>query len=88
MPVKKKHNNNLRRAGSTDSKRAYLTKRILVRAARAGVIDAAESTLQAMSFNVIAHKGRVVMKFADGKLKDIGPIASTRKKNNRVRLDK
>lgn len=88
MPAKENSRNNRRTQQRAHSRKAaYLTKRILVRAARAGVIDATESTLQAMSYNVIAYKGRVVKKFVDGSLEDLGPIAHTRTTNNRVLLD-
>ena len=68
-------------------RRAYLTKRILVRAARAGAIDATASTLQAMSYNVIAQRGRVVRVYADGRTIDIGPIEHQLPANTPLVLD-
>jgi hypothetical protein len=47
-PASKKHTNN---------KTAYLTKRILVRAAKAGSREAAERTMKTLGYNVIVRKG-------------------------------
>jgi len=67
--------------------RAYLTKRILVTAARSGVRDAVASTIRVLGYNVIAHKGRVVRKFADGRTEDIGPIKQVTRRKGFKLLD-
>jgi hypothetical protein len=59
---------------STTEPSAYLTKRRLVSAARAGVRKAAAETMQIMGYTVIAHKGWVVKKYVDGRIEKISPI--------------
>ena len=54
--------------------KAYLTKRLLVSAAKRGVRQAAEETMQLMGYNVIAKGGWVVKKYADGRIEKIEPI--------------
>ena len=63
----------------------YLTKRILVRAARLGVRQAAAETMAVMGFNVVAHDGWVVKRFQDGRIERITPIKPA--ENNEVILD-
>ena len=52
----------------------YLTKRILVRAARSGVKTAAEETMKIMGHVIIVENGWVVQKNSDGKTIQIAPI--------------
>jgi hypothetical protein len=52
----------------------YLTKRIVVRAARRGIKEASKETMNAMGYNVIAKDGWVVKKFQDGSIEKINPI--------------
>ncbi|MGC4038668.1 MAG: hypothetical protein QM764_22080 [Chitinophagaceae bacterium] len=55
-------------------KNAYLTKRVLIRASRAGMIQAAAATEAMMHFNVIALNGRIVRRHTDGRIEEISPI--------------
>ncbi|HEV2480598.1 MAG TPA: hypothetical protein VGS79_13070 [Puia sp.] len=55
-------------------RKAYLTKRILVSAARSGVRDAAKETMATMGYVIIAEDGWVIRKFADGTREKIEPI--------------
>ncbi len=66
---------------------AYLTKRILISAARSGVKDAVESTIRVMGYNVIALNGRVVRKYEDGRIEDIAAIEQAKPVNGRILLD-
>ena len=54
--------------------KAYLTKRLLVSAAKRGIKKAAEETMQVMGYNVIAKGGWVVKVFADGRVEKVEPI--------------
>lgn len=67
--------------------RTYLTKRILVRAAKAGIVVASDETIEAMGFNVIAHNGRVVRRYADGHMVDIAAIEQANPVNGHIPLD-
>lgn len=69
----------------TVSKIAYLTKRQLASAARAGIRDAAARTMEVMGYTVVAHKGWVVKKFADGSIEKLKPLA--KQKDTTVKLD-
>jgi len=63
------------------NKQPYLTKRILVSAARAGIKKAAEETMEIMGFVVIVKDGWVVKKYRDGtieKLERLEPLENTR----------
>ncbi len=64
----------------------YLTKRKLASAARAGVRKAAEETMQLMGYTVIAHRGWIVKKFADGRIEKISAIKPV-KTNGILALD-
>jgi hypothetical protein len=44
----------------------YLTKRLLVSAAKRGIRKAAEETMQIMGYTIIAQNGWIVKKYADG----------------------
>jgi hypothetical protein len=57
------------------SQEEYLTKRIVVRAARRGKKAASKETVEVMGYNVVAENGQVVKKFADGTQQVIGPVA-------------
>lgn len=67
------------------NKRPYLTKRILIRAARAGIRKAEKETLAIMGFNVIAENGWVVKKFLDGRIEKIARLESA--ENSQIVLD-
>lgn len=52
----------------------YLTKRLLVSAAKRGIRKAAEETMQVMGYTVIAQNGWIVKKYADGRIEEIEPL--------------
>jgi len=56
-----------------------LTKRVLIRAAKAGIRKAAEETMEIMGFTVVAHGGWVVKKYADGRIEKLSKIAPVQK---------
>ncbi len=64
----------------------YLTKRILASAAKSGVTEAAERTMSVMGCTVVAHKGWVVKKFADGRIVKISRIKPVNRKR-KIALD-
>ena len=66
---------------------AYLTKRILVSAAKAGVTVASHETLKAMGYTVIAQDGWVVRKYADGHIVNVIPIEQANTGNGQILLD-
>ncbi len=70
----------------SDQKKPYLTKRLLVSAAKRGIRKAAEETMQIMGYNVIAKEGWVVKIFADGSIEKISPIKLV-KTPNKLKLD-
>ncbi|HLA60360.1 MAG TPA: hypothetical protein VK622_16415 [Puia sp.] len=63
-----------------NNKTAYLTKRILVRAAKAGSREAAEKTMKTLGYNVIVRKGVVVRKYSDGTIKEIERVKTVKKR--------
>jgi hypothetical protein len=64
----------------------YLTKRILRRAAKAGLRNASERTMQVMGFTIVAHNGWIVKKLADGTIEKISRINSV-KRTRKIALD-
>ena len=64
---------------------AYLTKRILVNAARKGVSKAARETMDVMGYVIEAQNGWVVKMFPDGTIIRISPIQPS--ENRRIVLD-
>ena len=64
----------------------YLTKRLLVSAAKKGIRKAAEETMQVMGYNLIAKDGWVVKMFADGTIEKISPIKLVKTPNG-IKLD-
>lgn len=52
----------------------YLTKRILVSAAKQGFRKAAQETMKVMGYNVIARDGWVMKIFPDGHVEKISPL--------------
>ena len=52
----------------------YLTKRILVKAVKQGFKTAAEETMKAQGFNVVAEDGWVIKVYADGRKEYIKEI--------------
>jgi len=65
---------------------AYLTKRRLASAARAGVRKAAKETMKLMGYTIIADKGWVVKKYEDGHIEKISPL-ETINTNGSLALD-
>lgn len=59
----------------TKEKEPYLTKRILISAARRGFKEAAEETMAVMGYNIIAKDGWIVKKFPDGRIEKLSKIA-------------
>ncbi|PQJ12449.1 hypothetical protein CJD36_001485 [Flavipsychrobacter stenotrophus] len=55
-------------------KKPYLTKRILISAAKQGFRKAAEETMKVMGYNVIARDGWVMKIFPDGRTEKISPL--------------
>ncbi len=53
---------------------AYLTKRILVNAAKAGIRHAARETMELMGYTIVAEDNWVVKKYRDGYTEKISPI--------------
>jgi len=49
----------------------YLTKRLLVSAAKRGIRKAAAETMQIMGYVIIAQNGWVIKKYADGRIEKI-----------------
>lgn len=64
----------------------YLTKRILISAAKRGFKEAAEEAMQLMGYTVIAKSGWVVKKYADGKIEKISKIEQINS-GNAISLD-
>ena len=62
------------RAQKEKQQKAYLTKRLLLSAAKRGIREAAEETMQVMGYVIIARNGWVVKKYADGRVETITPI--------------
>ena len=58
----------------TKKAHSYLTKRILRNAARTGVRQAAMETMNIVGYNVIAHNGWVVKKYANGRIERVTPL--------------
>lgn len=52
----------------------YLTKRILITAANAGIRRAAIETMDIMGYTIIANNSWVVKKYADGRIEKISKI--------------
>ena len=77
---------NLKRIQRRGRNTAMLTKRILIRAAKAGIQEAAAETMKVMGCNVIAKNGWVVRIYADGRTERIGPITAS-KTGRRLILD-
>lgn len=62
--------------------KVYLTKKVLVQTARAGIRKAAKETVRVMGYNVIALNGWVVKKYPDGtieRIKELEPISKPAK---------
>ena len=74
-------------AGKSSVKRKhnYLTKRILVSAAKTGFAKASKRTMKVMGKNVIVKDGWVVRIFADGHIERISKLESNN--NNHLALD-
>jgi hypothetical protein len=77
---KKKH------AKHHKNKSAYLTKRILVKAAKEGVTKAAKETMQIMGYHLIARDGWLIKLRPDGRFDKISKIPKE-KSNGRIVLD-
>jgi hypothetical protein len=72
-------------AKKKSARNPYLTKRILLSAAKSGVKQAAKETMDIMGYVVVAHEGWIVKKFADGSIEWIAPIEPV--ENAEVALD-
>ncbi len=59
----------------------YLTKRILISAAKRGFKEAAEEAMQLMGYTVIAQNGWVVKKYANGTIEKISRIEPVNSRN-------
>ena len=66
---------------ASGEQKAYLTKRILVSAAKRGFKQAAKEAMQLMGYVVIAKDGWVVKKYADGTIEKISPIEQINTRN-------
>ena len=55
-------------------KENYITKRIVKRVAKSAFTKAAKESMAIMGYNVIAHEGWIVKKYADGKIEKLNPI--------------
>jgi len=53
---------------------SYLTKRILISAAKSGVRKAAKDTMEVMGYIVIAEDRWIIRKYSDGRIERIEPI--------------
>ena len=73
-------------AKKAEEKEPYLTKRILISAARQGFKKAAEEAMELMGYIVIAKDGWVVKKYTDGTIEKIAPIEQVNI-NNAALLD-
>ncbi|EHQ26347.1 hypothetical protein [Mucilaginibacter paludis] len=56
----------------------YLTKRIVVRAAKRGMKAASSETMEVMGYNIIFQDGWLVKKFPDGSIQKIEPVNSAK----------
>ena len=74
----------VKRASGTNN--TYLTKRRLASAARKSIRIAAINTMDVMGYTVVAHKGWVVKKYADGTIEKITPLATAKESSN-ISLD-
>ena len=72
-------------ARGKSNKRPYLTKRILVSAARSGIRKAAKETMDIMGFNVIVKDGWVVKIYPDGTIEKLERLESP--ENTKLVLD-
>jgi hypothetical protein len=61
-------------ANKKTNQKAYLTKRLLISAAKRGIRKAAEETMQIMGYTVIAKDGWIIKKYADGTTEAIEQI--------------
>jgi hypothetical protein len=68
------------------SAKAYLTKRLLARAARAGIRKAAKKAMDIMGYTVVVDGDWVVKKFADGTIEKLKQLPQRVCKMNCVRL--
>jgi len=58
-------------AKKTKQRAPYLTKRILISAAKRGIREAADETMRIMGHIVIAKDGWIVKKYANGEIEKI-----------------
>jgi hypothetical protein len=68
-----------------NKKSPYLTKRILVTAAKSGVRRAAKETMEIMGYNIIAQDGWIVKKHANGVIERVSPLEPDN--NNDIKFD-
>ena len=67
------------------NKRAYLTKRILISAARSAIRKAAKETMDIMGYNVVVKNGWVVKIYPDGTIEKLERLESP--ENTKLVLD-
>ena len=72
--VKAIKNQNIAPVKKVREQKPYLTKRILISAARRGFKKAAEEAMAIMGYVVIAKDGWVVKKYADGTIEKMTPL--------------
>lgn len=64
-----------------------ITKRVVIRASKAGVKKAAKNTMNVMGYNVVAKDGWVVKEFKNGEIERIAPIhTATKTLNNTTKV--
>ena len=64
----------------------YLTKRILISAAKRGFHEAAEAAMQLMGYTIIAKGDWLVKKYADGRIERISRL-DMEHNHDEIRLD-
>jgi hypothetical protein len=72
-------------AKKRSNKEPYLTKRILVSAARAGGREAAKNAMDIMGYVVVVKNGWIVRKYPDGTIEKLERLEST--ENTKLVLD-
>lgn len=62
----------------------YLTKRIVARAARKAINDAAEKAMTVMGFTIVAQGEWIIKKYADGKVEKVTKITHVNRRRKIV----
>lgn len=66
--------------------KVYLTKRMVLRAARRGIKAASQETMKVMGYNVLVMDGWVVKKYLDGTIEQIEKVVDSEVEND-LQLD-